>query len=194
MSDHNRRYKKIVRVDDATDAKIRAYAAEHSISASEAAIALVGRADPAPAVQVTHEPESAAGQVARVPISLHWTPSDGYKRALLGPLNAHHGWSGDPKETPPEALTTATWRAMMGQSMAVVAVLHEDGSYRFVLPGAKSAAPSLALPADLEGRLVKLAARRKKTLDELKVYALEVAAGRLEAVDRFADSKKGGAS
>ena len=51
MSDHNRRYKKIVRVDDATDAKIRAYATEHSISASEACIALVGRADPAPAVQ-----------------------------------------------------------------------------------------------------------------------------------------------
>ena len=110
MSDHNRRFKKIVRVDDATDAKIRAYAAEHSITPSEACIALVGRAaDPAPAV-----PEPAA--------------------------------------------------------------------------------PTLALPDDLEERLIKLAARRKKTLDELKVYALTVAAGRLEAVDRFADSKKGGAS
>lgn len=190
MSDHNRRYKKIVRVDDATDAKIRAYAAEHSISASEAAIALVGRADPAPAVQVTHEPESAAGQVARVPISLHWTPSDGYKRALLGPLNAHHGWSGDPKETPPEALTTATWRAMMGQSMAVVAVLHEDGSYRFVLPGAKSAAPSLALPADLTDALSQRAAAKGTTSDETIAAVLRVGLKRLEAVDRYAASKK----
>ena len=190
MSDHNRRYKKIVRVDDATDAKIRAYAAEHSISASEAAIALVGRADPAPAVQVTHEPESAAGQVARVPISLHWTPSDGYKRALLGPLNAHHGWSGDPKETPPEALTTATWRAMMGQSMAVVAVLHEDGSYRFVLPGAKSAAPSLALPADLTDALSQRATAKGMTPDETIAAVLRVGLKRLEAVDRYAASKK----
>lgn len=110
MSDHNRRYKKIIRVDDATDAKIRAYAAEHSLSASEACIALVGRAvDPAPAV-----PEPAA--------------------------------------------------------------------------------PTLALPDDLEERLIKLAARRKKTLDELKVYALGVAAGRLEAVDRHEDGKKARAS
>lgn len=105
MSDHNRKYKRIVRVDDATDARIRAYAAEHSLSASEAAIKLVMRPDVEPA-----------------------------------------------------------------------------------------SVQSTALPDDLEERLVKLAARRKKTLDELKVYALTVAAGRLEAVDRFADSKKGGAS
>ena len=109
MSDHNRRFKKIVRVDDATDAKIRAYAAEHSITPSEATIALVGRADPAPAVQV---------------------PS----------------------------------------------------------------VPSLPLPDDLEERLVKLAQRRKKTLEQIKVYALTVAAGRLEAVDRHEDGKKARAS
>ena len=57
MSDHNRRFKRILRVDDATDAQIRAYAAEHSITASEAAIALVrGAVDPAPAVQSLPEP------------------------------------------------------------------------------------------------------------------------------------------
>ena len=110
MSDHNRKYKRIVRVSDEADAKIRSYAAEHSLSASEAAIALVMRAvDPAPAVQV---------------------PS----------------------------------------------------------------APSLVLPDDLEERLVKLAQRRKKTLEQIKVYALTVAAGRLEAVDRHEDGKKARAS
>ena len=47
-----------------------------------------------------------------------------------------------------------------------------------------------ALPADLEVRLLKLAERRGVTLDEIKVYALGVAAGRLESVDRYADGKK----
>lgn len=104
MSEDTRKYKRIVRVSDEADARIRAYAAEHGRTPSEAAIALVMRPDIEP-----------------------------------------------------------------------------------------SAAGALALPSDLEERLIKLAARRKKTLDELKIYALEVAAGRLEAVDRFADNKRSGA-
>lgn len=109
MSDHNRRFKKILRVDDVTDAVIRAYATGHGVTTSEAAIALVMRVYERPA-----EP------------------------------------------TPPS--------------------------------------PSPPLPDDLEERLVKLAARRKKTLDQIKVYALTVAAGRLEAVDRHEDGKKARAS
>ena len=51
-------------------------------------------------------------------------------------------------------------------------------------------ANALALPADLEARLLKLAERRGVTLDEIKAYALGVAVGRLESVDRYADGKK----
>ena len=76
MSDHNRRYKKIIRVDDATDAKIRAYAAEHSLSASEATIALVGRAGPAPAVQGTGMPEDLTDAIARQAAAKGTTPDE----------------------------------------------------------------------------------------------------------------------
>ena len=66
MSDHNRRYKKIVRVDDDADARIRAYAAEHSLSASEAAIALVmGTALIAPPAQRAALPDDLTDAIAR---------------------------------------------------------------------------------------------------------------------------------
>ena len=66
MSDHNRKYKKIVRVDDDADARIRAYAAEHSLSASEAAIALVmGTALIAPPAQSAALPDDLTDAIAR---------------------------------------------------------------------------------------------------------------------------------
>ena len=72
MSEDNRKYKRIVRVDDAADARIRAYASAHSITVSEACIALVmgswekvttapevRSVDPAPAVPEPSAPSPA---------------------------------------------------------------------------------------------------------------------------------------